>query len=262
MFPYRDDNPHLRFPIVTSMLIGLNVAAWLLLQGLGTEPALSQSVCRLGLIPGELLGTFDRMQAPGPLPCRIGDDPNWITLLTSMFMHGGWLHLVGNMWFLWIFGGNVEDAMGRVRFVVFYLLCGLAAAGAQIVADTSSPIPMVGASGAIGGVMGAYIVLYPRVHVHMLVFLGFYATTFAMPAVFMLGYWMLLQLLGGFTSIGATGGGVAFWAHVGGFAAGALLVSLFKDRALLDRHPYHGWHQRRPPTRSWHRIRGGRGRWQ
>ena len=262
MFPIRDDNPHLAFPVVTCLLIGLNVAAWLLLQGLGTEPALSQSVCRLGLIPGELLGTIGRVQVPGPLPCTAGGEANWSTLLTSMFMHGGWLHLIGNMWFLWIFGGNVEDAMGRVRFAVFYLLCGLAAAAAQIAADASSPIPMVGASGAIGGVMGAYIVLYPRVHVHMLLFLGFYGTTFAVPAVFMLGYWILLQLLGGFTSIGATGGGVAFWAHVGGFAAGAVLVFLFRDRRLLDRHPYHGWHQKRQPTESWHRVRGGRGRWQ
>lgn len=262
MFPIRDDNPHLNFPVVTCVLIGLNVAAWLLLQGFGTEPALSQSVCQLGLIPGELLGNIGRMPTPGPLPCAVGGDPAWITLLSSMFMHGGWLHLIGNMWFLWIFGGNVEDAMGRVRFAAFYLLCGLAAAGAQIVADASSPIPMVGASGAIGGVMGAYIVLYPRVHVHMLLFLGFYATTFAVPAIYMLGYWILLQLLGGFTSLGATGGGVAFWAHVGGFMAGALLVFPFKDRRLLDEHPYHGWHQKQQPTESWHRIRGGRGRWQ
>jgi membrane associated rhomboid family serine protease len=262
MFPIRDDNPHLLFPVVTCILIGLNVAAWLLLQGLGTEPALSRSVCQLGLIPGELLGTIDRMPTPGPLPCTVGGEPGWITLFSSMFMHGGWLHLIGNMWFLWIFGGNVEDAMGRVRFACFYLLCGLAAAGAQIVADAASPIPMVGASGAIGGVMGAYIVLYPRVHVHMLLFLGFYATTFAVPAVAMLGYWILLQLLGGFTSLGATGGGVAFWAHVGGFAAGALLVFPFRDERLLAKHPYHGWKQRGHSTEAWHRVRGGRGRWQ
>ncbi len=258
MFPIRDDNPQLQFPFVTFLLVGLNVAAWALLQGFGTEPALSHSVCQLGLIPGELLGTVDRIT--GPLPCRAGDHPGWITLLTSMFMHGSWLHLIGNMWFLWIFGDNVEDAMGGIRFAVFYLLCGLAAAGAQVAASLTSPIPMVGASGAIGGVMGAYIVLYPRVHVHMLLFLGFYATTFAVPALFMLGYWVLLQLVGGFISIDAAGGGVAFWAHVGGFAAGVLLVFLFKDDQRLDRHPYHGWHQTRQPTRSWHRVRG-RQRW-
>ena len=113
---------------------------------------------------------------------------------------------------------------------------------------------MVGASGAIGGVMGAYIVLYPRVHVHMLLFLGFFITTFAVPAVVMLGYWIVIQLIGGFGSIGATGGGVAFWAHVGGFAAGALLVFIFRDRRLLERHPYHGLKQAPSPTRNWHRI--------
>jgi membrane associated rhomboid family serine protease len=244
---------------VTYVLIGLNVAAWLLLQGFGTEPQLSRSVCQLGLIPGDLLGTVDRTQINDILPCNLDGQSSWLTLLSSMFMHGSWLHLIGNMWFLWIFGGNVEDAMGRVRFALFYVLAGFAAAAAQIVADASSPIPMVGASGAIGGVMGAYIVLYPRVHVHMLVFLGFYVTTVAVPAVAMLGYWMLLQLLGGLTTIGG-GGGVAFWAHVGGFAAGALLVVFFKNKRLLDRHPYHGWRQQRQATEAWHRIGSNRRR--
>jgi membrane associated rhomboid family serine protease len=261
MFPIRDDNPHLFFPVVTCVLIGLNTAAWLLLQGLGSEPALSLSVCQLGLIPGDLLGRIEPMPTPGPLPCVVDGQANWLTLLSSMFMHGGWLHLIGNMWFLWIFGGNVEDAMGRVRFAIFYVLCGVAAAAAQIAANAASPIPMVGASGAIGGVMGAYIVLYPRVHVHMLLFLGFYATTFAVPAIAMLGYWILLQLIGGFTSIGVVGGGTAFWAHVGGFVAGGLLVFLFRDPRLLAKHPYHGWNQQRQATEAWHRIGGGRGRW-
>jgi membrane associated rhomboid family serine protease len=170
-----------------------------------------------------------------------------------MFMHGGWFHIIGNMWFLMIFGNNVEDAMGHTRFLVFYLLSGLAAAGLQIVADPSSAVPMVGASGAIGGVMGAYVLLYPRVHVHLLLVLGFYITTVAVPAVFMLGYWFLLQFVGGLAAIGAEGGGVAFWAHVGGFAAGAVLVLVFKNPALLDRHPYHGW-RARSPSRSWRRI--------
>jgi membrane associated rhomboid family serine protease len=151
--------------------------------------------------------------------------------------------------------------MGRVRFAIFYLLCGLAAAATQIAANPASPIPMVGASGAIGGVMGAYIVLYPRVHVHMLLFLGFYVTTFAVPAVAMLGYWMLLQLLGGLASAREAGAGVAFWAHVGGFAAGALLVLVFRDPRLLARHPYHGWKQRGHPTAAWHRVGRGRDRW-
>ena len=144
--------------------------------------------------------------------------------------------------------------MGHGRFAVFYVLCGLAAAAAQIVSNPDSSVPMVGASGAIGGVMGAYILLYPRVHVHMLIFLGFFITTIAVPAVLMLGYWLLIQVLSGFATLGAQGGGVAFWAHVGGFVAGAALIFLFRDRELLRRHPYHGWRQRRSPTRNWRKI--------
>ncbi len=242
MFPYRDDNPTLRPPVVTVVLIGLNVAAWLLLQGLGEPSALARSVCALGLIPGELLGTVPPGTAVplgrGAL-CRLGGADTWLTPLTSMFLHGGWLHLLGNMWFLWVFGNNVEDSMGRVRFPVFYLLCGLGAAAAQVISNPSSTIPMVGASGAIGGVMGAYVVLYPRVRVHLLVFLGFYVTTIAVPAFWMLGYWFLLQVLGGLPTLGAEGGGVAFWAHVGGFLAGAALVMPFRNAALVAEHRRH-----------------------
>ena len=131
--------------------------------------------------------------------------------------------------------------MGHARFALYYLLCGLAAAGLQVAANPASPIPMVGASGAIGGVMGAYVMLYPRVRVHLLLWLGFYVTTVAVPAAFMLFYWLAVQLIGGATSLGSEGGGVAFWAHVGGFVTGALLVLLFRDPALVARHPYHGW---------------------
>ena len=254
MFPIRDENPQLMVPYVTFAIIGLNVAVWALVQGLGSDPTLTRSICRYGLIPGDVLGNIDLGQLLRHRGCPVDGGRSWGTVLSSMFMHGGWMHIVGNMWFLWIFGDNVEDAMGRARFAVFYLLCGFAAAGAQILADSASLIPMVGASGAIGGVMGAYIVLYPRVHVHLFVFLGFYATTFAVPAVLMLGYWMLLQLIGGFGSIGATGGGVAFWAHAGGFLAGAVLVPLFKNGRLLDAHPYHGWRQKRHAARTWRRI--------
>ena len=141
-----------------------------------------------------------------------------------------------------------------MRFVVFYLLCGLAAAALQTFFDPNSAIPMVGASGAIGGVMGAYVLLYPRVHVHMLLILGFYVTTIAVPAIFMLGYWFVVQLLSGWTSIGTEGGGVAFWAHVGGFVAGAVLVLVLRNPRLLERHPYYGW-RRSSPTRSWHKTR-------
>src|SRR5262245_46045373 len=232
MFPLRDENPHFLTPFVTFALIAVNVASWALLQGLGREQELVRSICELGLIPGELLG---RLPAGMAFPlgdgasCVIEPHPEWSTVVSSMFMHGGWLHLIGNMWFLWIFGDNVEDAMGHVRFVVFYLLCGSAAAATQTYADPASVVPMVGASGAIGGVMGAYALLYPRAHVHMFVFLGFYMTTIAVPAIYMLGYWFLLQLLSGLPAIAGKvpAGGVAFWAHVGGFVAGLALAIPF-----------------------------------
>jgi membrane associated rhomboid family serine protease len=255
MFPIRDDNPHFLTPYATYGLIVLNALAWIFVQGLGAEPRLSASVCTLGLIPGELLQTVapgTRLQVGPETFCVLGASPAWHTTITSMFLHGGWFHILGNMWFLWIFGNNVEDSMGHVRFVIFYLLCGFAAAGLQIAANPSSPVPMVGASGAIGGVMGAYVLLYPRVQVHMLIFLGFFVTTIAVPAVLMLGYWFLIQLISGLGTIGAQGGGVAFWAHIGGFVAGALLVLVFRDPKLLRRHPYYGWN--RPGTRGWRRI--------
>jgi len=246
MFPIRDDNPSVLTPVVTAAIVALNVAAWALVQGFGTNPALTNSVCALGLIPGELLqnvrpGTSVPL---GPGVACVLSHPNWLTPLTSMFLHGGWFHLLGNMWFLWLFGNNVEDSMGHGRFAVFYLLCGLAAAAAQVLSNPASPMPMVGASGAIGGVMGAYIVLYPRVRVHMLLFFGFYLTTAAVPAYFMLGYWFLLQLIGGTAGLASEGGGVAFWAHVGGFIAGAGLILVFRDRELVARHPYSRWSAR------------------
>jgi membrane associated rhomboid family serine protease len=243
MFPIRDDNPHFLTPVVSYAIIAANVVAWYAVQGLGMQPALLESVCTLGLIPGELLGRV----APGPVvplghaACVLGGASTWHTPFTSMFLHGGWLHLIGNMWFMWIFGNNVEDSMGHVRFAVFYLLCGLIATAFHIASDPASPVPMIGASGAIGGVMGAYIVLYPRVRVHMLLFFGFFFTRVVVPASFMLGYWFLIQLLGGYTDVGRAGGGTAFWAHVGGFAGGALLVFSFRKPDLVRRHPYHGW---------------------
>jgi len=233
MFPLRDENPTFHTSIVTYSLIIINILAWVLIQGVGFNPNLAKSICQFGLVPGELFGAIKpgtQLALGGGLACVFDGNPNWLSVITSMFMHGGWLHLIGNMWFLWIFGDNVEDAMGHVRFVVFYLLCGLAAAAAQTVADTSSTVPMVGASGAIGGVMGAYALLYPRAYVHMFVFLGFYMTTIAIPAIYMLGYWFLLQLVSGLPALaGDRLGGVAFWAHVGGFVAGLALVTFFKQ---------------------------------
>jgi len=238
MFPIRDDNPTLGAPAITVVLIGLNVAAWILVQGMGAEPTLSQSVCELGLIPGELLGRIPEgytLPMSREMSCVIGP-PHWYTPLSSMFLHGGWLHLIGNMWFLWLFGNNVEDSMGHARYLVFYLLCGLAAASAQTLVNPNSAIPMVGASGAISGVMGAYIVLYPRVRIHMLIFLGFFITRAVVPAYVMLGYWLLLQIVGGLPALAEESGGVAFWAHAGGFLAGAVLVLVFRDDDLVARH--------------------------
>jgi membrane associated rhomboid family serine protease len=244
VFPIHDENPHFLTPVVTYALIAANAAAWIWLQGLGSEPRFVSSLCELGLTPGAVLGRIPagtRVTLGPEHFCVLGAGPVWHTVFTSMFLHGGWLHLLGNMWFLWVFGNNVEDSMGHTRFVVFYLSCGLAASGLQLLSQPDSTIPMVGASGAIGGVMGGYVVLYPRVRVHMLLVLGFYVTRIIVPASVMLGYWFVLQILGGAFSLGREGGGVAFWAHVGGFAAGAVLVFVFRRRALVDRHPVHGW---------------------
>ena len=247
MFPYHDENKTLRPAIVTIGLVGACVAAWLLLQGAGAENPLAASVCNFGLIPGELTGQLPagvRFRISEELVCLTDAGRQYANVLTSMFMHGGWMHLLGNMWFLWLFGNNVEDAMSRPRFIAFYLLCGLAAAMAQVMADPASRIPMVGASGAISGVMGAYLVLFPRVRVFTIVPLGFYVTNLALPAWAMLVYWMLLQFVGGLGSIGARGGGVAFWAHIGGFVAGVVLVKLFARRDHLSAHTHSHWRPR------------------
>ena len=248
MFPYHDENETLRTPIVTIGIIGACVAAWVLVQGAGSEVPTAESVCNFGLIPGELTqsvrpGTGFRMG--DELVCLTDPGPQYLTVLTSMFMHGSWMHLLGNMWFLWLFGNNIEDSMSRPRFLAFYVLCGVAAAMAQVAADPQSAIPMVGASGAISGVMGAYLVLFPRVRVFTLLPLGFYITTIAMPAWGMLIYWMFIQFVGGLGSIGAKGGGVAFWAHLGGFVAGVVLVKLFSNPAHLEAHRHTNWRPRR-----------------
>ena len=249
MFPIRDDNPQIGKPIATYTIIALNIAAWILLQGMGFGEQINTSVCQFGLIPADLFGSdiIDNRR----YVCDPNGGAGWGGIFSSMFMHGGWMHIIGNMWFLYVFGDNVEDSMGSMRFAVFYILCGLCAAAAQAVSDLGSTIPMVGASGAIGGVMGAYIMLYPRVKVHMFVIFIFIFTTFRIPAVAMLGYWIAVQFVGGLSSLGSTGGGVAFWAHIGGFAGGAALVWLFKDDELLLNHPYHGWHKQADPANIW-----------
>ena len=240
MFPYKDENPTELRPYVTIGIIALNVIVWIMVEGMGAAAPLVRAVCQYGLIPGELLGSVPvgtHVPLARGVSCVIGP-PSYVAVLTSMFMHGGWLHLIGNMWFLWVFGNNIEDAMGHGRFVVFYLLCGVAAAAAQVLMAPHSAVPMVGASGAISGVLGAYLLLYPRVRVHVLVFLGFFVTTIVLPAYLMLGYWALLQVLGGLPSLGARDvGGVAFFAHIGGFLTGLLLIRLFMRDDYVARRP-------------------------
>jgi membrane associated rhomboid family serine protease len=249
MFPYRDDNQTLRTPYATYFIIALNAFAWLFVQGAGSPLALAASVCNLGLIPGELtqlVPAGTRFEVGSGLVCATDPGRQVGHLFTSMFLHGSWTHVIGNMWFLWLFGNNVEDAMGRLRFVVFYLACGLAAALAQVALSPASSVPMVGASGAISGAMGAYLVLYPGVRVYALVPLGFTLTSVALPAWVMLGFWAAIQFFSGLGSaVEIEGGGVAFGAHVGGFLAGLVLIKLFARRDYVEQHQALHWAPRR-----------------
>jgi len=248
MFPYRDENETLRTPVMTLALISANVTMWIFAQGAGQTLPLASSVCNLGLIPGELTGALP----PGQefpmgegLVCVTDPGPQYLHVLTSMFLHGSWMHLLGNLWFLWIFCNNVEDSMCVGRFFAFYLLCGLAAALLQVLITPDSGVPMVGASGAISGVMGGYVVLYPFVRVYVLIFLGFFLTSVALPAWTMVGYWVLIQILSGLVALGGTQvGGVAFWAHVGGFFAGVVLVGLFARGDYVSAHRATHWQPR------------------
>ena len=252
MFPYRDENQTQRTSYVTILFIALNVFSWIFIQGAGRAYPLAESICDHGLIAGELTETLPpgtSFEMGQGLLCLTEPGRHPWNILTSMFLHGSWMHLLGNMWFFWIFGNNIEDSMGHVRFGIFYLVSGLVAALFQVMLNPSSVIPMVGASGAISGVMGAYLILYPRVRVYTLVFLGIFITTVALPAWVMLGYWMLLQLLGGFQSIFGGTGGIAFWAHVGGFTTGCVLIKLFARRDYVEAHQS-SW---RPKRMGWGR---------
>lgn len=247
MFPLKDENPTEIFPLFTLLLIAANVGVWVQLQGAGFDTGtLMESVCRYGAVPTDVTGLAPGAGAASPCPV---ESVGWAGLLTSMFLHGGWAHLIGNVWFLWIFGNNIEDSMGRFRFLAFYLLTGLAAAGAQVVSAPGSAIPMVGASGAISGIMGAYLVLYPRVRVYTLFIIIILIRVIPLPAWLLLGYWFLLQLLMG-TQMPGQQGGVAFWAHVGGFVAGVVLVKPFENRQLVAA-------KRSKRKLQRHEIRGG-----
>jgi membrane associated rhomboid family serine protease len=220
MIPLRDINPRSTRPLVTVLLILINVGVFLHQISLG--PRAGQELYTFGMIPARipLLLTSSTMTLSQAL----------FPLLTSMFLHGGWLHggwlhLIGNMWFLWVFGDNVEDRLGHFKYLLFYLACGAGAGLAHTLTNLGSTVPAVGASGAISGVMGAYIVLLPRSRVLTLVPLLFFFFTIQLPAVVLLGYWFLIQLLSGLGSWGAhDAGGVAWWAHIGGFVLGAVLV--------------------------------------
>jgi membrane associated rhomboid family serine protease len=257
MFPLRDNVGTNRFPIVTMAII---VACTLVFLFEISRPATRLPGYQTG-IPREVSG-FDRVTAEwGFVPCellhrckhpgraelsrpgggtaevRVAQHNAWLTLFASIFMHGGWVHIVGNMLFLWIFGNNVEDRMGRLRFALFYLVCGVIAALTQLLTDPSSGVPNIGASGAIAGVLGAYLVLYPRARVLTAITLVVFFAIVEIPAVVLLGAWFLLQVLNGSAGLVDAGqGGVAYFAHVGGFAAGLLLVWLFvrgRPRRLL-----------------------------
>jgi membrane associated rhomboid family serine protease len=218
MIPIHDDNPTRGIPIITMLLI--IACSFVFFWQLTLGPEVQRAIYGLGLIPVVFLN-HDQ------LPPELAIVPPWATLFTSMFLHGGWMHLIGNMLYLWIFGNNVEDVMGHKRFIVFYTLCGAAAALAQALPDPQSSIPMIGASGAISGVLGAYLLLFPHARILVAIPLGFVVHTTRLPAGWILVFWFVLQIANSYFS-GQQEGGVAWGAHIGGFIAGMLLIPLFK----------------------------------
>ena len=241
MFPIGDENPTLRTPVMTYAILAATFAVWILVEKAGLQPyTLAATVCDYGFVPAELTHRLPvGFAVPiGPrLACVIDDLPiNRLTPLTSMFLHGSWGHIIGNSLFFGVFGNNIEDSMGRFRFLAFYLICGLAAAAAHLLVNPASPIPTVGASGAISGVLGAYLVLYPRVRVKMF-FPPFFI--FHVAAWLVLLWWFGVQVLTGLPELSPMrpeiSGGVAVWAHVGGFLTGVALVKLFENPRLVRR---------------------------
>ena len=232
MLPVGDSTRRRRVPYVNVAIILACVAVFvyeLTLTGAGVN----EFFYDFGVVPTRLI---DWLEDPSGL-----DEPS--TVVTSMFVHGGWLHLIGNMLYLWVFGDNVEDAMGHVRYPIFYLLCGAGAAALQVFVDQDSIVPMVGASGAIAGVLGAYLVLFPRATVSVVIPLLFFFGAFPVPAAVLIVFWFLLQLMSGVASLGTATGvseGIAFWAHVGGFITGAALIFVFRS----------GRPRRRPPEQT------------
>ena len=261
MIPLRDSIPAQRRPVVTQALLALCAAVF----ALQLADASGELVQRFGMVPARLLDpehpplARDLVRTASGLrtvarPMPAAAVPDWLTVLSCTFLHGGWLHFLGNMLFLWIFGDNVEDRLGRLGYLGFYLGCGVAASLAHLYSAPESAVPTIGASGAIAGVMGAYMVLYPQSRVQMLVVWGFFVDFVVLPAPFFLGYWFVLQFLQGALAgdAGATGGGVAFWAHVGGFVVGFAVALALRAGA---------WLRPAPPTIHLVRRRVGRAPW-
>ena len=233
MIPLKDDNPTSGKPVVTYFLIGLCVVIFFL-QLSSQSYKTGELFYSYGLIPSVLMGHKQ-------LPMDLYAVPAYLTIFTSMFMHGGFMHLIGNMLYMWIFADNIEDNLGPSKFLIFYLLAGIGAAMTQVLIDTQSQVPMVGASGAIGGVLGAYLINHPNARVLVLIPFGFFSQIMYVPAGIVLGLWFVLQLFSGGMSIGHEGGGVAFFAHIGGFVAGMALIPFFKHSHVrfFNRAHYH-----------------------
>ena len=232
MIPLHDANPTRRTPVVTLAIIVVCALVYgyqVLLMSQGGEAALAAFITRWGVVPNELVDAF----GSGSFVST-----ETLTLITSQFLHGSLVHIGGNLLFLWIFGNNIEDRFGRLRFLVFYLVGGIVAGLTQVAIDPESTIPTIGASGAIAATLGAYLVLYPRARVTTAIFLVFFYQLIEIPAVFVLGFWFVLQLFDGFGSLGATGaqatGGVAFFAHIGGFVFGAAVALLVRTLGRGD----------------------------
>jgi membrane associated rhomboid family serine protease len=218
LIPYKDDNPTYSFPFVTIGIIVLNIVVFFL--EITSRSGMKEVTYAYGAIPHALM-TFEKAQPVHPA----------ITVFSSMFMHGGLFHLGGNMLYLWIFGNNIEDRLGHIRFSIFYLVCGIFAAYAHAVTDPLSTMPMIGASGAVSGILGAYLLLFPRANVHTFLFLGFFVTTVKIPALIVIGFWAIIQFINGLVSTGLHGGGgVAWFAHIGGFLIGLVTIKLWLPR--------------------------------